>query len=279
MRIARVVVGLVVLSFLSVPLESRGTPALQAISPGELESVSQIEDRCPTFLWTLSTGARAIEVLVYEWESDHLMASLGKGPEARSKLLPPGASGWTPSLDACLERGKRYVWLVRTEGESGESTWSAPRFFEIADVPNPAELRDALSVLRRYLDPDSREVLGIPGPEILEIIAAPATQAPVEAAGTATGPLQVESENVLFGLERKKKSGIICPASSYCTDFVQCSSGKKALSGGIEVEAGNSISGFQIVTSYPSAIGWSATVLNGPVATTWTLHAICARPD
>lgn len=282
MRIVRVVVGLLVLPAFSAPLEGRSTPAGQAISPGEPDSVSRIEDRCPTFLWTPATDARAVEVLIYEWESDRLTAPQQEASEVSSKRLPPGASGWTPSLDACLEAGRRYAWLVRAEGETGDSTWSEPRFFEVSDAPSPAEVREALRVLRRYLDANSGEVAPISAPRLLENLAAPTPQGTVEAAAATKAPLQVANENVLFGLERKKKTGNICPSNYYCVEEILCPSGKKALSGGIELPPGGFISGFSILASYPreNAKIWSALVLNsGSDPISWNLHAMCARPD
>ncbi|MCP4249786.1 MAG: hypothetical protein GY778_22310, partial [bacterium] len=97
-----------------------------------------MESRCPTFNWAGVPGARSYELVVY------LVGE--EGQEATPVLrqtVPGAANGWTPSLDACLERGERYAWSVRAVGRTEASDWSAPSLFEVAAGPGEVEFEQA----------------------------------------------------------------------------------------------------------------------------------------
>jgi hypothetical protein len=128
-----------------------------AVSPGDASTRALVEDRCPTFSWGTIEGARSYELVVYrlgeEGEEEE------KEPVVRENLAG-SASLWTPSLDACLERGGRYAWSIRAEFETGSSDWSTSSLFQIAAAPSLAQLEQALAVVREYLD--ERDDAGLP---------------------------------------------------------------------------------------------------------------------
>ena len=65
--------------------------------------------------------------------------------------VPGAASSWTPSLDACLERGRRYAWSVRAHRDRSPSEWSEPKLFEVHEARTGREIEEALATLRDYL--------------------------------------------------------------------------------------------------------------------------------
>jgi hypothetical protein len=67
--------------------------------------------------------------------------------------LPRGSSSWTPPLARCLNPG-RYGWTVRAIGASEPGEWSEPALFEVAPMPEPREVRQALEILECYLATD-----------------------------------------------------------------------------------------------------------------------------
>ena len=75
------------------------------VSPGGAEALAPVESRCPTFSWSATSGAKGYELVVYR------IGEHGEPQEAVLKELFQGAvTGWTPSLDQCLQRGERYAW-------------------------------------------------------------------------------------------------------------------------------------------------------------------------
>ena len=124
------------------------------VSPGDQARVGTVSEPCPTFLWTAAETAMTVELVVYEFptgsEPDELAPVL-------SVTLPGSAHGWTPSLEECLSRGRRYAWSVRSETASGLDEWSEASLFEIAGAPRIAEVEEALRVLRRYVGRTDRE--------------------------------------------------------------------------------------------------------------------------
>ncbi len=123
------------------------------VSPGEIIRSAQVEGRCPTFSWGAVAGAEAFELAIFEVEErarELGEAALDSAPLALHAEIPAAALSWTPSSPNCLERGKRYAWLVRAvEGDAG---WSKPRWFEIRQAPALEEVEEALDTLRRYLE-------------------------------------------------------------------------------------------------------------------------------
>lgn len=117
-----------------------------AVSPGSAKGVSQVELRCPTFNWAGVAGTRSYELVVY---------AVGEEDEQAEQVLrqtvPGTATGWTPSLDACLERGGRYAWSVRAVGGKAASEWSQLSLFAVVAGPSEEEVEEALRVVRQYL--------------------------------------------------------------------------------------------------------------------------------
>jgi hypothetical protein len=120
----------------------------QPVSPADAEVLARIEQRCPTFSWSMAAEARGYEVAVYE-----LTAEGASSAPVLTRRLPAGTSSWTPSGRGCLSPGSRYGWSVRALG-AGEpavpSPWSEPALFEVAAAPSLADLQEALAVVRRY---------------------------------------------------------------------------------------------------------------------------------
>ncbi|MFP3939215.1 MAG: hypothetical protein ACLF0P_02815 [Thermoanaerobaculia bacterium] len=120
----------------------------ESVSPGHPSHVTGVESRCPTFSFGGAAGARSYELAVYELDE-------GQGEEEDERLvlreeIPGRATTFTPALENCLERGRRYAWSVRAIDPKGPGEWSTPRLFEVADAPGEAELAEALEVVRRY---------------------------------------------------------------------------------------------------------------------------------
>ncbi len=128
------------------------------VSPGAADRITEVEGRCPAFIWSGVPGAAGFEVVVY-WlpeetpshEAERL--DLSQDDEVLYASLPAGATAWQPELADGLEPGGRYVWFVRavTDAETGEgSEWSEPRFFEVAAAPTAEELELAIETIRRW---------------------------------------------------------------------------------------------------------------------------------
>lgn len=134
----------------------------QGVSPGGVDRLVQVEGRCPAFFWEASPDAEFVEVVVYRLPDRRGTAlpghvELTADDEVLYVRLPGGATGWTPSLEDCLEVGGGYVWFVRAVpseralelAEAGE--WSDGRFFSVAAALSVREVEQALEVLRRYM--------------------------------------------------------------------------------------------------------------------------------
>ena len=124
------------------------------VSPGSHDRVGIVSEPCPTFLWTAAESASSVELVVYKipraTEQDEVALVL-------SLALPGSAHGFTPSLDGCLERGRRYAWSVRAKSASQQGEWSQASLFEVAAAPSIAEVEEALRILRRYVGPAREE--------------------------------------------------------------------------------------------------------------------------
>ena len=82
----------------------------EPVSPGTAARMARVAEACPTFNWTAMPRAEGYELVVYLIRDDE-----NESLEVLRRRLPAGATGWTPSLDECLERGERYAWSIRAE--------------------------------------------------------------------------------------------------------------------------------------------------------------------
>lgn len=118
----------------------------EAVSPGAVDQIAEIEARCPTFSWGSVSGADWYELEVYR---------LDEAGEVVERVVQQTFAGsvtsWTPSLDLCLERGRSYTWWVRTVGEEGLGAWSRPAWFTVSSHTTDAEFQEALEVVRNYI--------------------------------------------------------------------------------------------------------------------------------
>jgi hypothetical protein len=92
-------------------------------------------------------GANGYALVVYRLREE--------GEEAESVLsrhIAGSALSWTPSLEACLERGAQYAWSARAIGKKGPSAWSSPSLFQVASGPSEVEFEEALEIVRSYLE-------------------------------------------------------------------------------------------------------------------------------
>jgi hypothetical protein len=117
-----------------------------AVSPGSASTVAHVEGRCPTFSWGQLEHAEQYELVIYDLEQD----SAAKEPVV-GRAFSGSVSSWTPSIEQCLERGRRYAWSVRALLKRGTTNWSRPNIFEVSAGPTEQEFQDALAVVRRYL--------------------------------------------------------------------------------------------------------------------------------
>ena len=114
---------------LSVPAMSAGAAdAPRPVSPGGTEGMKLIAERCPTFNWAGLAGAEAYELVVYRVSNE----TRREEKPLVHETLPGAASGWTPSLDRCLEAGGSYAWSLRAVSAKRTSEWSRPSLFAIA---------------------------------------------------------------------------------------------------------------------------------------------------
>ena len=137
-----------------------------AVSPGTAAG-AKIGVRCPTFSWGGSMDAVSHELVVYRIGEEERLE-----PVLRERIPSP-AQSWTPALARCLEWGGRYSWLVGTVGRDQSLQWSLPRFFEVTATPSPADLQEALEIVRAYLarvteaEVAPAEAIEIPAPRVL----------------------------------------------------------------------------------------------------------------
>jgi hypothetical protein len=130
-----------------------------AVSPGHSTHLAQVEGRCPTFNWGAVAGARSYQLTAYRLGEE--------GKEAKPvlrEIFAGSVSGWTPALDQCLERGRRYAWTVRAVGERETSDWSAPALFQVAAGPTRREFEAALAKVQQYLAVQQASVAAAPEP-------------------------------------------------------------------------------------------------------------------
>ena len=134
-------------AFLTGAICWAGTGAPVTVSPGT-SAGSLIGATCPTFSWGTVGEAKSYELVVYR---------IGDQEEEQEPVLAEAIAGsalaWTPPLDRCLERGRRYAWSIRAVGDEKEiSGWSVPSLFEVVAGPSEAEFEEAVTVVRQYLE-------------------------------------------------------------------------------------------------------------------------------
>jgi hypothetical protein len=115
------------------------------VAPGDARRIEPISGRCPTFHWGALSGATKLEVAVYAWGEDSIDGAAVE--VVRRWTLPGSATGYTPPLATCLDRGHAYAWTLRPHYESGPSGWAEPKLFAIAAAPSEQEIAAALEVL------------------------------------------------------------------------------------------------------------------------------------
>ncbi len=116
-----------------------------AVSPGAAARATTTATTCPTFSWSLASGAVGYELIVYRAE--------GAGPDEPAiveKQLPGATSSWTPPLETCLPPGGSFAWAVRALGREKNRAFSEPLFFRTPAAPTAIELRRALEVLQAW---------------------------------------------------------------------------------------------------------------------------------
>ncbi len=161
----RIGMTVLALSIIMVPVFGAAEHA-EAVSPGAVDRIAEIEGRCPTFIWGGVTGAMASEVVVYRIPEasqppDTIDIDLTSCEEVLYARVPGGATAWQPDLAQGLDPGESYVWFVRAvlqevQGEVLESgEWSSGRFFRTSPMPSGREVEEALSVLRQYMSQGS----------------------------------------------------------------------------------------------------------------------------
>jgi hypothetical protein len=126
-------------------------------APVELVSpVGVSGDPCPTFSWSVMSGAAGYELVIYGVSES---GEVGTEP-VRSVRLPGGAAAWTPPGTSCLAAGGRYAWTLRVLGAKGTGAWSEPALFEVAAAPSLGDVEAAIATLRRYLADSRRGGMG-----------------------------------------------------------------------------------------------------------------------
>ena len=144
--------AIILLSLVTTPVT-----ATEAVSPGEIDRLAAVEQRCPTFSWGMEGGADAYELIAYVLPEDVSQpVELTAETEALFARVAGSATSWTPSAEQCFAPGGGYVWFVRAVQQVvGDqvieaSEWSAGRYFEVPAGPTADELARALDVLKRW---------------------------------------------------------------------------------------------------------------------------------
>jgi len=160
----RVKAGYGVLFSLIVLIVTTGVAAApleeaRPISPGGARDFPQIETRCPTFSWTAVEEAGGYELVVYKLPERDTVLTDRRSPNDRLEgalrlfrlQLPGRATSWTPAGDHCFDPAERYAWAVRGWQENRQAQWSEPHLFAVADLPTAQEVKEALSVLEKFI--------------------------------------------------------------------------------------------------------------------------------
>lgn len=100
-----------------------GAPSLP-VCANDVPSLIPERDPCATYSWESIEQARSYELVVM---------ALGPDEEAAPVLqveLASSATAWTPTLDQCLEPGRRFFWSLRASTDDGPTEWSPPYMFD-----------------------------------------------------------------------------------------------------------------------------------------------------
>lgn len=129
------------------------------VSPGALDRVATVADRCPIFSWAnASEGAEVIlEIHEAAGREPGDFATARYGSPVLEIKLPDGARSWTPAGDRCLVPGATYAWSVRRSVDNRMPDRIGLRHFRIRNdrsvaPPTAAEVAWARDVLQRYLE-------------------------------------------------------------------------------------------------------------------------------
>ena len=140
-----------------IALAAAPATATEGVSPGAVDRVATIEQRCPTFSWGEDDDAAAYELVAYRLpESGQEADELSSENEVLFASVAGAATSWTPSADQCFAPGGRYVWFVRSVTEmvndqvieAGE--WSAGRYFSVPAGPSAEDVARAVEVLKQW---------------------------------------------------------------------------------------------------------------------------------
>lgn len=142
--------------------------APQPVSPGRTGGFGALASRCPTFHWVPASGAKELELVVYQVDEATRLAHSDTAEAApRSALrvtLPGAAAGYTAPPGSCLARGKAYAWMLRATGGRASGSWTEPSFFSVAAEPSAGEIEDALEVLKAYRGEPGGDAASEPAP-------------------------------------------------------------------------------------------------------------------
>jgi hypothetical protein len=210
-----------------------------AVSPGDTSKVIAVEGRCPTFSWAAEDAAPAYELVVYRLGTEARDAAI-----VLDHRLPGSARSWTPSLDRCLERGRRYAWSIRAVDGSVKSEWSSPSLFEVSRASSLEEIEEMLSLIRQgaaagygddveSLEPGVRQEITASN---VETSPSTASLGPPAAISAGAG-IVVNGNPVVSGWQYVTSHAFVnCSVGSSCCFFATCPAGKKLLGGGIQAE-------------------------------------------
>lgn len=130
-----------------------------SVSPGAIDHVTTVANRCPTFSWAGMSESDAVILEIHEADEREPgnFASVRHSLPVLEVELPGGARSWTPAGDRCLVPGEMYAWSVRRSADNHVSDRSGMRHFRIRNdrsvaPPSAAEVAWAKDVLQRYLE-------------------------------------------------------------------------------------------------------------------------------
>ena len=159
MKIARQLAALAAIAV--IMLTATAVNAIEGVSPGAADRAPTIEGRCPSFSWGAVDGAEFYEIVAYRLPETNEIAELrevelSQANEVFYTRVVGAALSWTPELEQCFTAGGSYVWFVRAVFDKEDvleaGKWSQGLYFSVAAAPSAREVRQALGVLKRYLE-------------------------------------------------------------------------------------------------------------------------------
>lgn len=235
------------------------------VSPGQVDRITGVEARCPTFSWGPVLGPRGQELVILE--AGEGVPDLELVTPLVTVELPGSASSWTPAVDQCLLPDRTYAWAIRAVDEKQPSAWSEPRFFRILPAfslgvdgaPKQQWFGDHLPpnlAAERRFDAEARP----------------------SAPGLVGSGIFIEGLSVPAGQELQS-AAIDCPAGTLCGTGVFCGNGKVVLGGGANLLPVTG--GLVLYSSYPDDLNappqmWLVWALNTTGTTSsYNAFAIC----